>query len=203
MTSNTARRFITIIMLLGITSAHRAAAQDRPQLLVGAGFVAVTDASMSWSGFVDRPALTGWHVDAGLPLSRRVTLVGEVDGSYGRQHGSGLLGSYVSTFSDTSYLGGVRFQAHPAKVVPFVQVLAGILRTREKQTYSTGPYGPYSFSNSLPVVQPGAGMDVMVNRRFGLRVAADLPFVPYVDYEGADSSLFRVVVGGIVPLGRK
>src|SRR5262245_51158151 len=109
----------------------------------------------------------------------------------------------LSTFHELTCLGGVRVYGRQGRVIPFAHVLGGVARANETETYSSGRYGPYSYTNSPPIIQAGAGIDIMANSRFGFRLVADLPFVPFVGNEGADIGMFRMIIGGVVPLGTK
>jgi hypothetical protein len=121
-------------------------------------------------------ALHGWTVELTARKTPSWMLVGDVDwfSEDGARH-RGLAG-----------LGGGRFVWRPAaRISPFWQILAGVLRESGPGRQQTR----YSFA-----VQPSLGMTAMITPRFGMRVQAGLQFDLSTEVGGQS----RVVAAGVI-----
>lgn len=178
-------------------------AQNRRTIEVAAGYQGVPDASLDESGMVRDASARGWTVDVAFPWTRVIALVGAVDGSSGHQtrRAGGIFssGTVDSSWTDTSYLAGIRWQAaRERRISPFVQVLSGVVRARKTLAYHTVPaIGTFSGTDSLWITDVGGGVNLMLTRRLGVRIGGDLRIDPIAAAYGADSTMGRVY-GGVV-----
>lgn len=188
------RWFLTMgsIATIGVMAvASPASAQDARQ----------TDVS---TGYLNVGSMNGWYVQLSAPMTRRWSLIGQVDRSDGPDC-SGCDPDY----HDVTGLGGIRFAWQPNdRVSPFWQVLAGGLNSRADGYYAEyccgigRQYQPELTVNYF-ALQPGGGMTVMVTPRFGIRVQGDLQFAIPDQSQWEGVSIFpRFVAGGVIRLGR-
>ena len=175
------------------TAPPPAAAQNGPHIDVSAGYL--------WS-LSEGLSMHGWNVQLSVPIARRWSLVGEFDASRGSYPGNDY-----QTYRDLAGLAGVRYRGQPTdRISPFWQVLAGGLKFSREVDYFDFPGRrvQYEYTTNYFVFQPGAGVTVMVTRRFGIQTQGDFQF--YADEAGGsfdDIGLRpRVTVGGVVRLGR-
>ena len=152
------------------------------------------------AGFLTTGSMHGVNAQASFPVTSRWSVIGEVDWSQGHDPGSD---DYL--YRDLAVLGGVRHTTRPgSRVSPFFQVMAGGLHSEAEGSYCLlfgGGCYTDSFSSDYLAVQPGGGLTIMVSPRVGVRIQADLQFAISPEY-GAVSLFPRVVVGGLVRLGR-
>ena len=97
-----------------------------------------------------------------------------------------------------TYLAGVRFHpSSPSRVRPFVHVLAGALRSDQREEYKGIPsLGTYSFTGSVFLLNVGGGVNVMFTPRLGVRVGGDVRIDPVALAEqGDDTTMARVLAG--------
>jgi hypothetical protein len=162
------------------------------------------DASLAEGGMRRETGAHGWSVDVEFPIARHVSLVGSADGSYGREtrtvstfvFGGGTL---TNSWTDMAYLAGTRFRLGSGRrVSPFLQTLAGLMTTRQKDVYETvrDSGGPYENYESFFVLVPGGGVDIDLSRRFGVRLSGDVPIhLLNLIFQGDDTTLSRLVAG--------
>ena len=182
---------VGLIWTIGfIIVARPASAQDSHQ----------TDVS---TGNVYAGSMNGWYIQLSAPMTRRWSLVGQLDGSYGPD-----CSDCEPNYRDLAGLGGVRFTWHPSvRVSPFWQVLAGGLHSRAEDYYADyccglGRQYQKGFTVNYLALQPGVGVTVMVTPRFGVRAHADVQFAIPDQSQWEGMSIFpRVAVGGVIRLG--
>ena len=134
-------------------------AESAPRTDVSAGYLNVSN------------SMHGWNAQVSAKRTRRMSLVGEVNGSYGSDCGCGD----NITYSDVSGLAGVRFgYQQSGRVWPFWQVLGGMLNTTTHDGDGASSYYQAAQSTRrIVVLQPGVGATVMVGPRFGIQTQAD------------------------------
>lgn len=188
------RRYLTMgaMMTTGLMVAiSPASAQDARQTDLSVGYLNVSG------------SMQGGNVQMSVQMTRRWSLVGEFDGSYGRDC-SGCDPDY----RDLAGLGGVRFAWHPTvRFSPFWQVLAGGLHSTAGDYYvdyccGLGRRFQPGFTVNYLALQPGGGMTVMVTPRFGIRAQGDVQFAIPDQSQWEGIPIFpRVVVGAVIRLG--
>lgn len=193
---------VLVVVTLGFHSLEGVAlAQRQPRADISAAYQEVIDTSLARSGMRREGGARGWVLDVAVPIARRLSLVGAIDGSYGEETEAASSfggGTAVSSWTDITYLAGVRFHAaSPPRISPFVQVLAGALRSRQKTEYRTQvPAGPYTFSEDVFLLNLGGGISVSLTPRLGLRLGGDLRIDPAAAaLEGDDTTMARVLAG--------
>jgi hypothetical protein len=110
-------------------------------------------------------------------------IVGEGGGSHGEYGTTGF------TIQRYAFLGGARVTAGEGEVKPFFQVLAGYSRQG----------GDVGLANGI-AVQPGGGVDLIMNERITLRAQADYR---YLREDSVNYSQYRISGGLIWYLGKK
>jgi opacity protein-like surface antigen len=206
---------VGVLLALPLSSAF---AQDIntmpvPKAEVSAGYAFMRDVSKrELTGFdhLDFPA--GWYATGAFNPTEWLGLVGEFAGNYRNNLNfdvgevlaePGLTGFSVGTGDVHMYtaLGGVRFFHKIGRVVPFGQLLAGVVHVRTTQTPSAlgtefGFALEKNTDNNLGI-QPGGGVTVYLTERMGVRVAAD--YRSMIDFNSADKTDYynaiRVVSG--------
>jgi hypothetical protein len=201
--TKTAIRLTCALLVVASLVATPAAAQMKPRLEVSASYGFLADSRASLNTTTDRPAMNGWTVDIARGVGR-FSVVGELDQSYGREPGDSAYG-IDNTWHDVNLLAGVRFskQSH-IRVRPFIQFLGGMFRTDQHYT-STLSGNRYLTTTYDVAIQPGAGVDVMLTERVGIKCGADLKILPNYDWSDATAgtSMFRMRTGVVVKLGAK
>jgi opacity protein-like surface antigen len=204
-----------VLLALPLSSAF---AQDIntmpvPKAEVSAGYAFMRDMSKrELTGFdhVNFPA--GWYATGAFNPTEWFGLVGEVAGNYRNDlnfdlgevfEEPSLTGLSVGTGDVHQYtaLGGVRFFHKFGRVVPFGQLLAGVVHVRTTQTPSAlgtefGLELEKNTDNNLGI-QPGGGVTVYLTERMGVRVAAD--YRSMIDFNSSDKNDYynaiRIVSG--------
>jgi hypothetical protein len=168
------RRFLTVglVATMGFTvGISSASAQNARQTDVAVAYVTAGYLGYDYS-------VHGWNAQFSAQRTRRWTLVGEFGYERENPNHRGWAG-----------LSGGRFGWPATRASPFWQILVGGL-------HETGAGYEKETMNSL-VVQPGGGMTVMVTRRFGMRIQADLRFGLSREVSGQS----RVLAGGVMRFG--
>jgi hypothetical protein len=135
----------------------------------------------------------GWSADVAVTLDSPWSIVGEISGAYRRQQDDDL--GVDVRLSVHSLGAGARWSRRAGTaVVPFFQVLAGAARLRARAEILNAVAGD---SSTRFMLQPGAGVQLNMNERFGFVGQADYRRVFPDDDErqasGADQ--LRVFVG--------
>jgi opacity protein-like surface antigen len=207
---------LEVSVLLALPSA--AMAQDVntmpvPKVEASAGYAFMRDMSKrELTGFdrVNFPA--GWYATGAFNPTDWYGLVGEVAGNYRNDlnfdlgnvlEDPTLTGLSVGTGDVHLYtaLGGVRIFRKFGRVVPFGQVLTGVVHVRTTQTPSAlgaavGLAADKSTDNNFGI-QPGGGVTVYLTENLGVRLAAD--YRSTIDFNSADKNDYYNavrVVGG-------
>ena len=167
------------LLALGITLP--ASAQDAPTVELSGGYNFLR---VQFEDFEDEKSFpAGWYVDVASNVTEMIGIVGQIGGNY----------KTLFDTVDTSlhrFLGGVRVSSRTnQQVVPFVQVLAGGIRS------SFEAFGE-SESQTDGALQIGGGVNLMPNDSVGIRVGADYLRV-FDEDEGVN--VFRFAVGVVLP----
>jgi hypothetical protein len=207
---------IAVGVLLAVPSS--AFAQDVntmpvPKFEASAGYAFMRDISKrELTGFdhINFPA--GWYATGAFNANEWLGLVGEASGNYRNDltldigealEEPELTGLSIGTGDVHLYtaLGGVRLFRKFGRVVPFGQVLAGVVHVRTRETPSAlgGALGleeETSTDNNLGI-QPGGGVTVYLTERMGARLAAD--YRSTIDFNSEEKNDYynavRVVAG--------
>jgi hypothetical protein len=171
-----------------LQSSDAALAQRAGQIDLSAGFLTTGD-------------MHGVNLQMTLAGTRHWALIGELDGSQGRD-----CSDCPEKYRDVAALGGVRFAWHPTdRISPFLQTLVGVLHSRaEGYDYDTvvGPLYQEPFTVNYFALQPGGGATVMINPRLGIRGQYDWQFAFASDGDFGLSIFPRFAVGTVIRLGR-
>jgi hypothetical protein len=180
------------------------AAQDNPAGNLSVSYAALKDSD------VDDLFGVGWVASIAGALTRSVELVGEVGGNYRRMTAPDF-GVKVN-LDLHSFTGGARYVARPAgRVSGYAQTLAGAVRISAGFS-ECGSLPPEicavaleaSKSRTYFALQPGAGVDIAIVKRLGLRVQGDYRAVFVREGDLSDTlHEFRFSVGVVLGFGNK
>ncbi|MGE0462374.1 MAG: outer membrane beta-barrel protein [Vicinamibacterales bacterium] len=181
------RATIGVAALLVCLSVPAFAQDTVPAVDIGGGYSFLRDQDLEEN-------LHGWVASVAGNLNRWFGIVGEVGGNY---RTTDVLGTDVD-FSVHSFMGGVRFSARQTGgVTPFGQFLLGGARA------SVSVLGE-SESTTEFAIQPGAGVDIWLRPRFGIRVGGDYRRILISEEDdGEDSNEFRFYAGVVLGLGER
>jgi hypothetical protein len=169
-----------------------------PRVEVSAGYTFMRDMSKRELTGVDHinfPA--GWYATGAFNPNEWLGLVGEVAANYRNDLNLDpgeptLTGLSIGTGDVHQYtaLGGVRLFRKFGRVVPFGQVLAGVVRVRTTETpsalgFALGLDAETLTDNNLGI-QPGGGVTVYLTEWMGARVAAD--YRSMIDFNSAEKN---------------
>jgi len=180
------RATIGVAALLVCLSVPAFAQDTVPAVDIGGGYSFLRDQDLEEN-------FHGWVASVAGNLNRWMGVVGEVGGNYKTEN---ILVDV--DFSVHSFMGGVRFSARQAGgVTPFGQILLGGVRG------SVSALGESESSTEF-AIQPGAGVDIWLRPRFGIRVGGDYRriFVSEED-DGEDSNEYRFYAGVVLGLGER
>ena len=119
----------------------------------------------------------GFSVSLARRISDTMAIVGDVGGSHGEYGTTGF------TIQRYAFLGGLRLMGGEGEVKPFFQILGGYSRQG----------GDVGIAHGI-AVQPGGGVDLVVNEWLVVRAQGDYR---YVREDGTNYSMYRIA-GGIV-----
>jgi hypothetical protein len=133
---------------------------------------------------------TGWFASAGVRAKSWIWIVGEVAGNY-------------KTYSDGdslwvhTYQGGPRVVLEGSRINVFGHLLLGALTVR-------GSEGNEADSETRFAIEPGGGVDVVLNNRTAVRVGAAFPMF-FIDEEDFQRTVnfFRFEAGVVFRFGRR
>jgi hypothetical protein len=131
----------------------------------------------------------GWSGSSAWRVGRNVAVVADFGGSYTSDSAYTGFGLYTGSSSIHTFLGGVRAFGSSSTVTPFVQVLGGL--GWWNASFAT-PFGSASDSGGNFVLLPGAGVDVWLSDRAGVRFSGDYGTV---FGEGGSTQALRLSVG--------
>ena len=207
MTNTTRQCLVLGLVFLGASVARPARAQVNPHVEVSAAFAPLLDSTASLAGLTARPMMSGWNLEVAGSMTTRLSVVFAADGAAGRQPGESAYG-VDNMWRDRSLLGGVRATYRSTgSLAPYWQILAGTFKSDLTYTssYASSRGSRFTHGDTDIVVQPGAGLNLMLNQHIGIRLGADVKILPNFDWSdsAAGASMFRVAVGAVVPLGRR
>ncbi len=206
---------VSILLTIPLSSAF---AQDIntmpvPKAEFSAGYSFMRDMSKrELTGFDHFNLPAGWYTTGAFNPTEWFGLVGEIAGNYRNDlnfdlgnvlEEPGPTGLSVGTGDVHMYtaLGGVRFFHKFGRVVPFGQLLAGVVHVRTTQTPSAlgsdlGLELEKATDNNLGI-QPGGGVTVYLTETMGVRLAAD--YRSMIDFNNAGTNDYyhaiRIVSG--------
>ncbi len=167
---------LVTICLVGLYPARSAQAQGTP--------------SIELSGGLNVP--TAWYGSVTKNLTDSVGVIGEVNG---HSETVGIPGFAAVTSRTHWFLAGPRFAARTTRLVPFAQMLFGAVRISSK----VDVLGlVVNTSQTELALQPGAGVDVMLTDRVGVRLQGDYRRI-LAGTGGASD--FRFAVGAVFGVG--
>jgi hypothetical protein len=206
---------VGVLLALPLSSAF---AQDIntmpvPRAEVSAGYAFMRDMSKrELTGFDHLNFPAGWYATGAFNPTEWFGLVGEVAGNYRNNlnfdlgealEEPTLTGLSVGTGDVHLYtgLGGVRFFRKFGRVVPFGQLLVGVVhvRTAETPTALGAELGlePEKTTDNNLGIQPGGGVTVYLTEKMGVRLAAD--YRSMIDFNSTEKNDYynalRIVTG--------
>jgi hypothetical protein len=175
--------------LLGAATAVPAAAQAA--ISAGYQFTHTPDVNLP----------VGFYVDVSGTVAPAVAIVGEISGAYKSE--TVTLGSTTAhaTARLHTFMGGVRVASHSnPRLVPFGQMLVGGARLNAGFDATTsGTTVSAENAETHLALQIGGGVNAMMRRNLGFRLAADYRRISVPDV--AENEL-RLVAGLVFPFGR-
>ena|SRR5438105_4777709 len=176
-------RVSVVIPVFLVVGAARLAAQDAPALEIAGGYAFLHDQDSSYNF----PA--GWTLSLAWHTTPRFDAV--VDG--GGNYKTLSIPGDPPKFTVYSLMAGPRFRLGYARPIsPFAQVLVGVARA------TTTVVGISETARDV-AYQPGAGIDVALQRHLAARLAADYRVIRA---DGQNSKELRVVVAAVIGIGR-
>ena len=170
-----------IVAIVVVCGAPALAAAQTDKGSIGIGYVALANPDRHFPG--------GWVFAATRNLDRRFALVGEASGGYATES---ISGGDVNLHTH-SVLAGLRLQGLVTpRVSAFAQALIG-------GTFF-GASGADNWSDQAFTVQPGAGMDVRITPKAGVRIQGDVR--SHLAGGGEGFGELRVSVGAVFGFGR-
>ena len=149
---------ITIAVLLMVTSGVATVAAQTPKGELTAGYAYLHETDLSVPG--------GWFVSGGGSVNNWFGVVGVVTGHY-RTETAGPVS--VDTKLHT-FMGGPKFTYRTNRVAPYITLLAGGARVGAK---ATAAGGTETVSETRLAAHTGAGVDLNVTSRLGVRVGVN------------------------------
>ena len=202
MTSAGSSLRVAAMCFVALAAALPAAAQDFPRSEFSAGYQMLRLSVDGESETLGK----GWYVDVASNINRMFGGVFEVGGSYKSltetTTSGGFTGTATADFKIHEIMGGLRVNSRGnPNVVPFAQVLAGLIHGSASATVTAGTTGSPVFSDSFEDsgsnfgLQIGGGVNMAMTRRLGLRVGVDYL---RVFEEGGGGNAFRFGAGVVV-----
>lgn len=173
------------------------------------------DVAFGWGPTVsgDYNLTKGWFFSFSKPVREAVSVVVDAQGQYGSFENTDFGIEINMDGKLHGFMGGVRFTPPTTnqRAVFFVQAVAGIVAL--SADFEIEDFGTLSVSETKFGFMPGVGVDVRLNDRMSLRLAADYRIVPLGDVtvegsgisETADAGTakeLRLAVGLSFPIGR-
>jgi hypothetical protein len=173
---------VCAIATLGLVAVPEAAAQPS-RFEVSGGYQSTRAA--------DQIFAVGWSADVSGNLSDAWGIVAEISGTR-REEADADLASDV-TLSIRSFGGGLRLSKRGSRIVPFLQMSAGVARLSAQAEVQGTEIGESVVKFML---QPGGGVNVMLNDRLGLVGQVDYRrvFLDESDGESGENQV-RVFLG--------
>jgi hypothetical protein len=175
---------MTVLLIISYLLPTTAQAQARSGTEVGVSY--------SFVRVVEGDGLNvpvGWLVSLARSTNDWLALVGEGAGSYKTTNEGGDT-LWIHTFQ-----GGVRVSARTnATITPFGQFLLGSMHLRSDEG------GGNVLSETHFSIEPGGGLDLTINQRTSIRIAAGFP-MSFVDDNIVN--LFRFQVGVVFGIGNR
>src|SRR5262245_798083 len=161
------------------------------------------------AGYLSVGSMSGWYAQVSAPTSAGFSLVGQFDVSNGPE-----CARCRPDYHDKALLFGARFGGSRARISPFVQVLGGVLQSKRDSYYydTVVGYDPASkqwiegkqysgeYQYDYMVLQPGAGLMLMLTQHVGIRAGGDFQFA---FHEEGVSMFPRLVAGGVIRFGTR
>jgi len=192
-------RAIALNLLVVFATASASAQESRANLPPPPFDVAVSYSYMT-EEYLDEDLPAGWVVSLQLHMNPRWTLVGEANGAYWGKEAFPAFFPYAAWVH--SILGGPRVNLRIGeKTTLFGQGLAGwVRRTR------TNPGSVIAPENEGNVdtlgVQPGAGVDIRLNRRFAVRFQGDYRWLKETEVTQRNTHEIRGLAGIVIGVER-
>ena len=175
--------------LLGATTAVPAAAQA--EISAGYQFTHTPDVNLP----------VGFYVDVAGTVAPAIAMVGEISGAYKSETVTSGATTAHATARLHTFMGGVRVASHSnPRLVPFGQMLVGGARLSAgfDATTSGMTFGAENAETHF-ALQIGGGVNAMMRRNLGLRLAADYRRFFMPDF---GENEFRLVAGLVLPFGK-
>ena len=143
------------------TPTFKRSGADHPMWDVSGGYTLLFDNSDSLTFPL------GWMLSAGRTVNDRVSIVGEVSGSY---KSADLLGITLANANVHTFTAGPRYSTATNGLLLYGQFLAGF-------DISHGSVLGYSASSAGFAMEPGFGADFPFTKTFAIRIGGDVPII--------------------------
>jgi hypothetical protein len=170
-------------LILVVASSLPVAAQNAPRFELAGGYAFLHDEDSTYNF----PG--GWVASVAAPAASWLDAVAEAGGSYKTLSIPGD----SPTFSVYSFMAGPRFRlVRSSRIGAFAQVLFGAARASTTVVGVSDTVRDFAY-------QPGAGVDVALQRHLAVRLEGDYRIVRA---EGGNSRETRVLVAAVIGVGR-
>jgi len=162
---------LAVLLVFGVLEAAEAQS-EAPKLEVSGGYAFLRDLGDEATSLP-----LGWNVSLARNFTPSLGVVGDVGGSYKSEEGI--------DFSEHAFLGGARYSFRDDGVVPYVEGLAGMIRS----SVSSGTAGTSAWDFGL---QAGVGLHYGIKDNLSVRAALDLR---NIFSEGESYQQLRILAG--------
>lgn len=177
-------RLVVLVSALALGSVLPAFAQNTPAVDVAGGYSFVRDQEADVN-------LHGWLASVGINLNSSVGLVGEIGRNTKEFEAAGV--DFLEVSANT-FMGGLRFASYASSAItPFAQVLFGATKLEGNLLGLSEEVTEFS-------VQPGAGIDLRIQRTVAIRLGGDYR---YIAVEGEARNQFRFYTALVISGGSR
>jgi hypothetical protein len=198
------RRLATFVAVVLVLASGTALAQDRPEFSAGWRLLHLSGSDAEGiSGTEDEGVNLpkGWYVDVDVPITPRLSIVGDIGGNYKSESVSfteqGISFTGTAKVSAHTFLGGIRLRATDVpRVSPFAQLLFGAVRgtASVEATVAGVPLIDFDESGTDAAMSLGAGINLYPGS-IGVRLQAEWLKI----LEDDSGNAFRFGAGIVIP----
>jgi hypothetical protein len=198
------RRLATLVFGAVVLTGGTALAQDRPHVSAGWRLLHISGSDAEDSTGADDDGINlpkGWYVDVAVPITPRLSIVGDIGGNYKSETESfteqGVTFTGTAKANVHTFLGGIRLRAtENPRLSPFAQILFGAARATASVEATVGgmPLIDFEESGTEAAMSLGAGVNLSAGS-LGVRVQAEWLKI----LEDDTGNAFRFGVGIVIP----
>ena len=158
-------RLLLIVSAMALGSVLPAFAQNAPAVDVAGGYSFLRDGGADVN-------LHGWLASVGINLNSSVGIVGEIGRNKKEYESAGI--DFLEVSANT-FMGGLRFASYSSDTIaPFVQVLFGATKLEGNLLGISEEVTQFS-------MQPGAGVDLRIQKTVAIRLGGDYRYIATED----------------------